>query len=169
MASVQAHVQSFIRTQGYNLKEMIIQLNDVINKNANGEKFVTFFIAQFHPIQNQLEFINCGHNPALLVHHDSKKHQWLGAQIPGLGMIDQLPKFESKWVDFNQNDELLCYTDGLVEIENPQQEAFGEDNILEVIMKKSNGNTSENLIDAVENFRNGMPYLDDIAILSIQM
>ncbi len=169
MASVQAHVQSFIRTQGYNLKELIIQLNDVINKNANGEKFVTFFIAQYHPNQNQLEYINCGHNPALLFHHDSKNHQWLGAQIPGLGMIDQLPKFESKWVDFNQNDELLCYTDGLVEIENPQQEAFGEDNILEVIMKKSNGNTSENLINAVENFRNGMPYLDDIAILSIQM
>ena len=169
MASVQAHVQSFINSQGYHLKELVNQLNDVINKNANGEKFVTFFIAQFHPEENKIEYINCGHNPALFFHHEIKNHIWLHAQIPGLGMIETLPQFESKWIDFNQNSELLCYTDGLVEIENPRQEAFGEERVLAVLNSKATGNTSDNLINAVESFRDGMPYIDDIAILSIQM
>lgn len=169
MASVQAHVQSFIHSQGYHLKELVLQLNDVINKNANGEKFVTFFIAQFHPNQNKIEYINCGHNPGISIDHQTKKHFWLKAQIPGLGMIDQLPAFESTWIDFSTNCELLCYTDGLVEIENPNQEAFGEENVLQVLKAKSTGNSSENLIQAVELFRNGMPYIDDIAILSVQM
>ena len=169
MASVQAHVQSFINSQGYHLKELVNQLNDVINKNSNGEKFVTFFIAQFHPEENKIEYINCGHNPALFFHHEIKNHIWLHAQIPGLGMIETLPQFESKWIDFNQNSELLCYTDGLVEIENPRQEAFGEERVLAVLNSKATGNTSDNLINAVESFRDGMPYIDDIAILSIQM
>ncbi len=169
MASVQAHVQSFIKTQGYHLKELVIQLNDVINKNANGEKFVTFFIAQYHPDQQKIEYINCGHNPSILIDYKSKNHSWLKAQIPGLGMIDVLPKFESAWLDFNVNHELLCYTDGLVEIENQNQQAFGEENVLAVLQSKSPGNTSERLIQAVEIFRDGMPYVDDIAIISIQM
>lgn len=170
MASVQAHVQSFIQTQGYHLQELVKQLNGVIDKNANGEKFVTFFIAQFHPEKQQLEYINCGHNPALIYHHPDHSHQWLAAQIPGLGMIPQLPTFQSSWVDFTPGSEMLCYTDGLVEIENPAQEAFGEAGILGVLkaMKaKGDLKTSACLMQAIEEFRKGMPFIDDIAILSV--
>jgi serine phosphatase RsbU (regulator of sigma subunit) len=84
-------------------------------------------------------------------------------------MIETLPQFESKWIDFSQNCELICYTDGLVEIENQQHEAFGEESILTMLNSKETGNTSDNLINAVECFRDGMPYIDEIAILSVQM
>lgn len=167
MASVQAHVQSFIQTQGYHLQDLVKQLNGVIDKNANGEKFVTFFIAQFHPEKQQLEYINCGHNPSLIYRHSDNAHQWLAAQIPGLGMIPQLPPFQSNWVDFSAGCEMLCYTDGLVEIENPNQEAFGEDGILKAMKNKGHLNTSACLTQAVERFRDAMPFIDDIAILSV--
>ncbi|MEY2937565.1 MAG: Phosphoserine phosphatase RsbU [Bacteroidota bacterium] len=167
MSNVQAHVRSLFQNTTIELAEAVNRLNTIVNENAQGEKFVTFFIARFFAETNQMEYINCGHNPAFLKNHDNGAHQWLSAQIPGLGMIDRFPNFESKWVSFLPQDELICYTDGLVEIENNSNLQFGEEGILQSI----NDNASSSiqlLMDAVKNFKGDMPYVDDIALVSVR-
>ncbi len=167
MSNVQAHVRSLFQNTTIELAEAIHQLNTIVNENAQGEKFVTFFIARFYAETNKIEYINCGHNPSFLKNHSNNSHQWLSAQIPGLGMIDRFPKFESKWANFLPNDELVCYTDGLVEIENQNSEQFGEEGIIHALLENQNSSI-EALTDAVKVFKGTMPYVDDIALVSIR-
>ena len=87
-------------------------------------------------------------------------------------MFDELSKVKEGIVSIDPGSVLLCYTDGVVEIENENEEEFGIQS-LKNTLKRNFGSDMENLnkeiISEVIEYKGNMPYVDDIALFSCRI
>ncbi len=152
------------------LSDLVKELNNKVMQNAKGEKFITLFIARYNIVTRILTYINAGHNPPLLANNNSISMLRVGCT--GLGMFDELNKVKEGIVSIDPGSILLCYTDGVVEIENEKEEEFGIQS-LKNTLKRNFGSDMENLnkeiISEVIEYKGNMPYVDDIALFSCRI
>ncbi|MFT4761548.1 MAG: sigma-B regulation protein RsbU (phosphoserine phosphatase), partial [Saprospiraceae bacterium] len=66
MANFQANFHSLI-SRRIPLEEFIQLLNSAVLKITKGDRFITFFVAQFNRTTRKLTYINAGHNPPAIV------------------------------------------------------------------------------------------------------
>lgn len=166
MAGFQAHLKALFNQPNISFKEVLNSLNQKIIQSSGGERFVTLFICRYNMSSQTFEYVNCGHNPALII--TSQKINWLHAAVPGIGMIEKLPSFESNIEKMDSPFTLITYTDGLVEIENDLGESFGEHRIEEIVKSNIASDLPNMMLQEALNFKGNQPFLDDLAILSIQ-
>jgi sigma-B regulation protein RsbU (phosphoserine phosphatase) len=72
-------------------------------------------------------------------------------------------------IEVAPNTTLVCYTDGLVELENKEGEAFEVERLIDIIHNNyhlSMVELDELIFQELDNFRKDTPYLDDTALLS---
>jgi len=91
MANFQANFHSLIRKR-YPLDEFIKELNQSVLRITNGEKFITFFVAEYNMETRQLTYINAGHTPPILATQQKIHLLTKGCTI--LGSFDTLPQIE---------------------------------------------------------------------------
>lgn len=166
MSNFQANLRAGV-THSVSLEELVKDLNEKVMNNANGEKFITMFIGVYEKDQRKLTYINCGHNPP--VFYNNGEILTLEKGCPGLGMLDELPAPNIGTVEVGQNAALVCYTDGLVEVENNRNLEYGTERIadaLKLFRKDSMDNLNKYLVSDLDRFKQDQPYVDDIAILS---
>jgi sigma-B regulation protein RsbU (phosphoserine phosphatase) len=152
------------------LSDLVIELNTKVNDNAKGEKFITLFIAKYNTVTRTLQYINAGHNPPLLI--DADGYNLLTVGCTGLGMLDELIRVKEGIVSVNPDTLLLCYTDGLVEQRNADQQELGLEPVKELLQK--NRKASPNKINALllellNKHRDEQSYVDDIALVTCKM
>ena len=165
MAGLQSHLKIIFSQQNISLETAIESLNKKVMESSGGEKFVTFFVSKYNEKSGVFEYVNCGHNAPLL--RTKQTAQWLNPTIPGLGMLDILPSFHSIKIQIDHRFELISYTDGLVEIENEHNVAFGETNIAGIAAQFSGAEFISEILKTVNTFKGSRPFTDDLAILHI--
>lgn len=167
MSNFQASLHTLVR-QTNDLKTIVSELNHQIKFSGNGEIFITFFVAIYSKSNKQLRYVNCGHNPPLL-QVNLKEDVELTKGTTVLGMFSPLPFIEMGAVDDLDQFYLFCYTDGLNEAINPEEEEFGEERIMKAIKSVENSKPhelNETIMKFVNDFRQGQDYRDDVTILS---
>ena len=167
MANFQASLHSMFKYQRQELREVIRELNERVLKSAHGEKYITFFVAIYHAPSRKLRYVNCGHNPPMLMHPGGQAEELKLGSI-GLGMFDEIPRIDEGEVSVPQDAFLLCYTDGLTEVENHAQEEFGTERVEQVLRagaSKSADTIVEEVLAALDDFKGDSPYVDDTAVL----
>ena len=97
---------------------------------------------------------------------DGRFAQWKATSV-GLGMFPDLPFISSVEVQLESGDALVCYTDGLVEIDNAQGEAFEIDGIINHFQGKTSKDVIGNIEAGVNAFRGEENFNDDVAIMSM--
>lgn len=149
--------------------QLIKELNTKVMHNAKGEKFITLFIAKYNSQTRVLTYINAAHNPPLLI--NGEHVELLKTGCTGLGMFDEIEKIQEGAIIIQPETTIVCYTDGLVELENDNGVDFGIDRLVDIVsknqklgMKDLNALVMEKLIDYKEN----QPYIDDIALFSFK-
>ncbi len=173
MSNFQAYLRTLIRK--IPLFYLVQRLNSKVMQSAKGEKFITLFIAKYNVNTRVLNYINAGHNPPLLYSgtKDKSKEQdrfnLLKTGCTGLGMFEELPKVDEGIINVDENSTLLCYTDGVVELENPAGQEFGLE-ALKIIMQECASESVDSLNDTIRDrlieHKAGGPYIDDIALFS---
>lgn len=133
MSNFQANLQALF-TEEIELDNLVAKLNRRVMDSANGEKFITLFIAKYNYMTRELKYINAGHNPPLMYHKVRKELVQLKSGTVGMGMLDELPFVNVKAIVLDEPSKLFCYTDGLVEVLDESGVEFGTDK-LEVEMK----------------------------------
>jgi len=148
--------------------EIATYLNNALTENNEQGMFITMFIGLINLKTGKLTFCNAGHNPPVLgnVGHDCFMNMESNAPI---GLWPEL-EFVGESIDDIRGKLLLVYTDGLNEAENPQQQQFGDDHLLD-ILNHHIFNDSRELIDyldaAVVKHREGADPNDDLTMLCI--
>ena len=87
----------------------------------------------------------------------------------GLGMIDELLVISEGVVAVQAGDQLVCYTDGVVELENAAGIEFGEDRMVDILEKGAERPMREmnNQIISELNLHKGTGhYHDDITLIA---
>jgi len=167
MASFQANLHTLL-LQNRSLKKLIPILNAKVLGTAKREKFITFFIARYNFKTRVLSYVNAGHNPPILYHN--KQIELLKEGCTILGMFDKLPKMvkEGK-IKISGEALMLCYTDGLIEVENNKNEAFELDNLCKGVHKyayKEIVGFNKSIIQKVKRYKGENPFMDDVTLLS---
>lgn len=166
MSNFQANVRalfSYVET----LEELAHILNAKVMDSAKGEKFITAFLAKYNLKNRELRYINAGHNPPILV-RDGKLDLLKEGSL-GLGMLDELPFVKMKREHVPLHTLLVCYTDGLTELENKNENLFGLDSLHEIIRDNRDCDIPDllqHIITQLNSFRGEMPYKDDIALMA---
>ena len=170
MSNFQASLRTLTR-QTTLLQEIIAELNYLIMSNAEGQHFITFFVAIYDSKRRRLKYVNSGHNPPIFSRNGDELELLtegstvLGAftELPFLnvGIIEDLDKF------------LFCsFTDGLTEITNSKDEEFGDEEIHKVVEKHRSEKPkkiNEYIIKAMEKFKGNNNFHDDITLFTCKV
>jgi len=169
VSNFQASLRTLTRKSA-NLTEIISELNYQIRLSSNGENFITFFIALYDRKEKTLNYVNCGHNPPLLL--SPEKETLLEAGTTLLGMFEPLPFLKEGKVENLSEFLLFCYTDGLVETFNSEEEEFGEERLLGTVKSEKSSMPREIhdiIMDKIDAFRGEKNYHDDITMLTCKV
>ena len=103
------------------LPEMIAAVNRFLCDKVGGQKYATLVIARLLG-SGEMELINCGHVPPLLVSGDTITRLEEG-NLP-VGLVAGA-EFQATRLQLKPGDRLLLVTDGVTEAEDAEGEFFG--------------------------------------------
>jgi phosphoserine phosphatase RsbU/P len=147
-------------TAGMPLIDIVVAANRFFTHKHIGEKYATLIIARIRR-DGELEYVNCGHVPPLLVCNKEVIRPPHG-NLP-VGLLGDAT-YESDHVSLHAGDRLILVTDGVTEAENARGDFF-EDSRLEAVAAKSA--TLEDIFTAVANFCGGNPLNDDCTVVEL--
>ncbi|MGB5423978.1 MAG: SpoIIE family protein phosphatase [Desulfobacterales bacterium] len=151
------------------LIRMIQQTNNYIAKTHEDDNmFATLFLGILNPKTGLLKYINCGHEPPVIVANGTMQSQ-LKPTGPAVGMMPDLD-FRVKEKQFDSGDMLFAFTDGLTDAEDENGKMFTRERLLKVFVN-ANG-TAEKRVEIIktELFDHiaGATQFDDITMLAVR-
>jgi sigma-B regulation protein RsbU (phosphoserine phosphatase) len=145
---------------GMPLSEVVTAVNRYFAEKMEGQKYATVLIARLRR-DGELEYINCGHVPPLLVCGDEVIRPPHG-NVP-VGLLADAT-FESAMCQMKSGDRFILVTDGVTEAENPQGEFFDDARLEQAALKCAN---FEGIFSAVAEFCAGNPLSDDCTVVEL--
>ncbi|GHV17248.1 hypothetical protein AGMMS49938_17940 [Fibrobacterales bacterium] len=147
------------------------EINKVIVKEMDSEKFITVFYAIFNPMTRTLEYTNAGHIAIPLLNKKTGEIELLNTSGLFIGMLPEL-SLKNTIMQLEEPHRLLLYTDGLNEANNHEKEQYGHENVYKILKDTSDKKCQEvidNLANGVEKFQNGKEFFDDITIFACDL
>jgi serine phosphatase RsbU (regulator of sigma subunit) len=173
MASLQASLKFQALQPHLKLSTLIGDVNRLVYESSPTNIFATLFYAEYEPAKRLLNYVNAGHNPPLVLRPKNGSCEIF--QLPSTGIpvgISADSQFASATFQFEIDDVLVAYTDGITEAENRQQEFWGRQR-LETLLKSCSRKNPKEIINAilkqVSAFANGQPQRDDETLLVIRV
>ena len=133
-------------------QQLCSSLNEALSEIMPIGKFVSFFFAVLDAESRMLCYSNAGHNPPILVRDDGSVVELrVGGGV--LGLFSDWT-YEQSQVKLESGDRLVLYTDGITEVESPENEEFGTDRVKEIVVRNRTASAEQiqrNLMQAVSD------------------
>lgn len=171
MSNFQASLRILIR-QTTDLVKIINELNFQILRNANGENFITFFVAIYSKSEKTFTYVNGGHNPPILIDHRKHSIQLLEKGTTILGIFHPLPFLHVGEVKDLTEFLFFAYTDGLTETHNDKDEEFSVDKVKQILVDSQDQDLKtihSQILSALDLHKGENMYNDDITMLSCKV
>jgi len=154
--------------KGDSVSECMEYVNNLLCTESVSSMFVTVFYGILNTQTGEIDYVNAGHNPPYILSSNGIQQVEMTNGL-ALGVLNDF-SFQSKKIQLKKGDQLLLYTDGVVEAFDLGETAYGEEKFenflhqslnlpVETILKK--------LFADVADFVNGAPQSDDITLLGI--
>ena len=169
MANFQANFHTLINKRA-DLDEFIRDLNQSVNLITQGERFITFFIAEYDINERHLRYVNAGHNPPVLIINGTLHLLNKGCTI--LGSFQELPEVEIGELNIKGEAIILSFTDGLTDLKNPEGEYLNEEIIYDFAAQNYFLPATEFnrlLMELLEAFKGAQNYPDDFTVLTCKI
>lgn len=152
MANFQANLRASIKVAN-SIEDLVTFCNERVIESANYQKFITLFVAVFDPTEKTLSYINAGHQPAILMQGQETVLLHEGCTV--LGMFDKLPNLVSKTIKLSANNRLICFTDGLTEMELTKGTQIEAEGVASLIQGK------QSLTEITDSIKDAIRIVDD--------
>lgn len=154
------------------ISPMMNRINKLVNKIFSDDKFTTLFYGEIsNDTRGLFLYANAGHNPPVFVDYESKQLIYLQPTGPLLGPAPN-SKYETDSLNFNLNDSLVIYSDGIVEAANSNFEFYGEKRLEKIILANHDKSPEEivyTILDDVVKFStDDSKYQDDKTIVVLK-
>lgn len=150
---------------------VILEMNSILGHIIPEDMFVTMIFLVFDMENRLLRYSNAGHNPLLLYHDQSKSAEMMELPGPALG-LSNVSVFNEREIPLNRGDLVLIYTDGVTEAFNQEWEMFEEARLVKAVEEVASmqaGEIIEHLKNKLQEFRDGAPQADDVAMIAIKV
>ena len=149
------------------LPEMADKLNKIIYNASPSDKFITYFIAVLDTTTGELDIVNAGHNPILLMREDGAM-QKIEAGGVGLGMFDFGIPYEGEKLTLKTDERLFLFTDGIPEAMNESEEEYSDGRMEKFFLENKTITAQEyvnKIVKDVKSFAGNAEQSDDITAL----
>jgi serine phosphatase RsbU (regulator of sigma subunit) len=141
--------------------------NDYIARlHGRTNMFATVFLGALDPRDGQLDFVNAGHEPAIVIAPDGTTRE-LRPTGPALGLMPDVV-YGAGQATVEAGHGLVAFTDGLVEARSPAGEAFGGERLRGTL--RANNTSASNLVrgvlEALRAFTGPAEPHDDVTLLA---
>jgi sigma-B regulation protein RsbU (phosphoserine phosphatase) len=150
--------------------DVVGRLNTGIRSVSDGERYVTLMLAEIDADKRTVNYVNCGHNPALLFRAETGTLTHMDSSCPPIGIFPQ-EMCELASADLITGDVLVFYTDGVTEARNQLGEEFGTERLSGVIRRGSSLSAEGLMTDifsSAADFCSGVGFNDDVTILVVK-
>jgi sigma-B regulation protein RsbU (phosphoserine phosphatase) len=166
MANLQANLRSQYALALEDLPRLLRSVNQLFYKNTESNHYATMFFAVYDDQTRMLRYINCGHNPPLLLRKNGEV-EWLPATATVLGLFEEWECSVAEQ-QLGAGDVLVIYTDGISEAAASEEaEEFGDERLIQSVRAhrtKSAGEMLEAIIAEVQGFSQGHQ-ADDMTLI----
>jgi serine phosphatase RsbU (regulator of sigma subunit) len=155
MASLQGSLCSETSIGPQDLPQVLASMNRHFYEHTETHRYATLFFACYDDATQKLRYVNCGHNPPLLLHKGGVDRLTATATVLGLFGDWECSVAEAQ---MKTGDILCIYTDGVTEATDKNGTEFGETGLLEVLRASRNleaGSILQKVAQAAEQFRSG--------------
>ncbi|HTN70627.1 MAG TPA: SpoIIE family protein phosphatase [Methylomirabilota bacterium] len=137
---------------------------------ATGE-FLTVFVGSWNAKTHIFSYTGAGHPPALVVAPDGKQVERLHVSQ---GIVGIMPdgNFPQRNLELKCGQRLICYTDGITEGINREQQIFGEERLADACARYAAvplKTMVESVFEELDAFSNGEIQNDDQALLALEV
>ena len=129
MSSTRTVIRGAVRRLG-SPSDTLTRANEILQPEMPSGMFVTVFCAVYDPATHTLRYSNAGHNlPYRILNHTATP---LLARGMPLGMLPNMT-YEERETTLAEGEQVLLYSDGLVEAHNPLGDMFGNERLSAVL------------------------------------
>jgi sigma-B regulation protein RsbU (phosphoserine phosphatase) len=161
---VQACIEGADRAE-MSTSRLITQLNRLLYADTSPEKYATMLLSIYDDETGVLTYTNAGHLPPVLVRDGRSTALDVNGMVVGAFPFAQ---YDESRLHLEPGDVLLCYTDGITEPENAYGEMFGEERLIDLVVRNSHLATAEiidTVIGAVNEWTGSPELQDDMTVL----
>ncbi|HEY1423545.1 MAG TPA: SpoIIE family protein phosphatase [Candidatus Acidoferrum sp.] len=173
MASLQASLRSHALHSQLELSELIGDVNRLVYESSPKHFFASLFYAEYEPATRVLKYVNAGHNAPLVLRPRKGTCEMFRLDSASMPVgISADTAFSSATFQFEVNDILVAYTDGITEMENQKRELWGEEkleNLLRTCSRRAPEQIIKRILNGVRTFANGQPQRDDMTLIVMRM
>lgn len=164
MANLQAHLRSQSAIVSHDFSQTLERVNRMFFESTESNAYATLFIGVYEDESRRLRYVNCGHNPPVILHGEQVER--LHSTTTVLGMFEDW-RCEVAETCLHPNDVLAICTDGVLEAANAAGDEFGEAGLVAALRsgrERTAQELLESVIAAVKQFAPG-EQADDLTLL----
>ena len=165
--------QEFYNQKDADLWEIVNEINDrVIEEKGDIQNYLTGVLVRLY--EDKFELVDAGHPAPILYKKKTGECDFvqLGKKAVGVIGIAEFPVFyESLFFDFEDGDELILFSDGVIDIQNEKDEYFGKKRLLEAARFNLDKPAAEQvsfIANSIYSFCGSREQNDDLTIIVLK-
>jgi len=163
MAKLQATIRAL--APDYNsLNDLGSKLNEIFQRDGIKRLFASLLYLEFKPSSGDIDFINSGHFPPLLINEGNVIQ--LEKDAPALGILKS-PSINKRNLKLEKDQLLVLYSDGVTEAANELHELFGNERLAKLLSENYQLNSEtigKIILEEIKKFAGNAKYRDDVTI-----
>jgi phosphoserine phosphatase RsbU/P len=147
---------------------VVSHLNQQLYADTAPEKYATFFLGIYDELSSTMTYTNAGHLPPILIRNGEATRFDVNGMVVG---AFPFAKYDESRVQLVRNDLLVFYTDGITEPENAYGEMFGEERMIELVVRNAHCDESQivcAITEAVREWTGSDELQDDMTLLLVR-
>lgn len=168
MATFRAALRTEVR-KGRPIPAVIDDVHQTLVESMDTSRFVTAVYGILEPRSGSFTYVNCGHNPPILLRADGTRES-LATGRWAIGMFANKP-VGTATITLEEGDTLLMYTDGVVELTDGNLTEFGETRLARVLSEAATGTAAEivsALLERTRAYSGRTRYDDDFTLVVVK-
>ena len=155
-----------------NIDQIVSDVNQQISRDVKESgRFMTLFLCEIDPVNAMIQWVNAGHEPAMILDRENGLFDDLtGGGLP-LGVSENAPyqNFQRK---LESGQIILIGTDGIWESQNPSGDMYGKERFKDVVQKHAAEPANQILkavMDEIDNFGQAQEKADDVTLVVVKV
>lgn len=145
------------------------EVNNQVFMRSASNAYSTLVIAGFDEETKTLTYCNAGHQPPILVSNGRVRELQTGGTA--IGLFAQW-KFTADTIQLETGDVIVFFTDGVVEAADQEDELFGNERLMDLIMANLASDPEQlrvKILDSVMEWTGEGPQGDDITLICLKV
>jgi len=156
------------KTSAHPVWRIVQSVNQQIVDSVIDANYITLFYAEFDEQNGTLRYTNAGHNPPLLLRASGdRKIERLERGGTVLGLFREI-EYEDAELKLESGDLVVAFTDGLIEANNSRSEEFGEERLIQTLIRNRHLTAAEiehQILQSVRDWTEDAEQRDDLTLV----